>query len=121
MSLLIRWFINALALMLVAYLYSGVQVNGIIEALIAALIAALVLGLVNALIRPILVVLTLPVTILTLGLFIFVINAFLFWFVAEVVKGFTVSGFIGALIGSLMFSVITIITSWLVAGKRDAK
>lgn len=117
MSLLIRWFINALALMLVAYLYSGVQVNGIIE----ALIAALVLGLVNALIRPILVVLTLPVTILTLGLFIFVINAFLFWFVAEIVKGFTVSGFMGALIGSLMFSVITIITSWLVAGKRDAK
>ena len=117
MSLLIRWFINALALMLVACLYSGVQVNGIIE----ALIAALVLGLVNALIRPILVILTLPVTILTLGLFIFVINAFLFWFVAEIVKGFTVSGFMGALIGSLMFSVITIITSWLVAGKRDAK
>ena len=117
MSLIIRWFINALALMLVAYLYSGVQVNGIIE----ALIAALVLGLVNALIRPILVVLTLPVTILTLGLFIFVLNAFLFWFVAEVVKGFTVSGFMGALIGSLMFSVITIVTSWLISGRRAGK
>lgn len=114
MSLIIRWFINALALMLVAYLYSGVQVNGIVE----ALVAALVLGLVNALIRPILVLLTLPVTILTLGLFIFVINAFLFWFVAEIVKGFTVSGFMGALIGSLMFSVITIITSWLISGKK---
>ena len=114
MSLIIRWFINALALMLVAYLYSGVQVNGIIE----ALVAALVLGLVNALIRPILVLLTLPVTILTLGLFIFVINAFLFWFVAEIVKGFTVSGFMSALIGSLMFSVITIITSWLISGKK---
>ena len=117
MSLIVRWFINALALMLVAFLYSGVQVTDII----AALIAALVLGLVNALIRPILVVLTLPVTILTLGLFIFVINAFLFWFVAEVVKGFTVSGFIGALIGSLMFSVITIITSWLISGKETDK
>ena len=114
MSLIIRWFINALALMLVAYLYSGVQVNGIFE----ALVAALVLGLVNALIRPILVLLTLPVTILTLGLFIFVINAFLFWFVAEIVKGFTVSGFMSALIGSLMFSVITIITSWLISGKK---
>ena len=114
MSLIIRWFINALALMLVAYLYSGVQVNGIIE----ALVAALVLGLVNALIRPILVLLTLPVTILTLGLFIFIINAFLFWFVAEIVKGFTVSGFMGALIGSVMFSVITIITSWLISGKK---
>ena len=117
MSLIIRWFINALALMLVAYLYSGVQVNGIIE----ALIAALVLGLVNALIRPILVVLTLPVTILTLGLFIFVINAFLFWFVAEVVKGFAVSGFMGALIGSLMFSVITLVTSWLISGRQAGK
>ena len=115
MSLIIRWFINALALMLVAYLYSGVQVTGIIQ----ALIAALVLGLVNALIRPILVLLTLPVTILTLGLFIFIINAFLFWFVAEIVKGFTVSGFMAALIGSLMFSVITIITSWLISGKKS--
>ena len=115
MSLIIRWFINALALMLVAYLYSGVQVTGIIQ----ALIAALVLGLVNALIRPILVLLTLPVTILTLGLFIFIINAFLFWFVAEIVRGFTVSGFMAALIGSLMFSVITIITSWLISGKKS--
>lgn len=114
MSLLIRWFINAVALMLVAYLYSGVKVAGPIE----ALIAALVLGLVNALVRPILVFLTLPVTLLTLGLFIFVINAFLFWFVAEIVKGFTVNGFMAALIGSLMFSVITLVASWLVPDKK---
>jgi putative membrane protein len=114
MPLIVRWFINALALMLVAYLYSGVQVTGILQ----ALVAALVLGLVNALIRPILVLLTLPVTILTLGLFIFVINAFLFWFVAEIVKGFTVTGFMAALIGSLMYSVITIITSWLISGVK---
>ena len=115
MSLIIRWFINALALMLVAYLYPGVQVAGMFE----ALIAALVLGLVNALIRPILLLLTLPVTVLTLGLFIFVINAFLFWFVAEIVKGFTVSGFKGALIGSILFSLITILTSWLISGKKS--
>ncbi len=115
MALIIRWFINALALMLVAYLYPGVQVAGMIE----ALIAALVLGLVNALIRPILVLLTLPVTVLTLGLFIFVINALLFWFVAEVVKGFTVSGFMAALIGSVLFSIITIISSWLISGKNN--
>lgn len=114
MSLIIRWFINALALMLVAYLYYGVQVTGILQ----ALIAALVLGLVNAVVRPILVLLTLPVTILSLGLFIFVINAFLFWFVAEIVKGFTVTGFMAALIGSLMYSVITIITSWLISGTK---
>lgn len=114
MTLIIRWFINALALMLVAYLYSGVNVDGIF----AALIAALVLGLVNAIIRPLLVLLTLPVTILTLGLFIFIINAFLFWFVAEVVKGFTVTGFTAALIGSIMFSVVTLLTSWLVSDKK---
>ena len=117
MTLIVRWFINALALMLVAYLYSGVQVSGIF----AALIAALVLGLVNAVIRPLLVILTLPVTILTLGLFIFVINAFMFWFVTEIVKGFTVTGFTAALIGSLMFSVISLVTNWLVFDKDKKK
>ena len=117
MTLIVRWFINALALLLVAYLYSGVQVDGII----AALIAALVLGLVNAVIRPLLVVLTLPVTILTLGLFIFVINAFMFWFVTEIVKGFTVTGFMAALIGSLMFSVISLVTNWLVFDKEKKR
>jgi putative membrane protein len=114
MRLIVRWFINALALLLVAYVYSGVQVNGIF----AALAAALVLGLVNALIRPVLVVLTLPVTLLTMGLFIFVINALLFWFVAEIVKGFTVTGFMAALIGSLMYSVITLVVNWLVIDKK---
>jgi putative membrane protein len=114
MNLLIRWVLNAAALMLVAYLYSGVQVSGIGP----ALIAALVLGLVNAVIRPLLVLLTLPVTVLTLGLFIFVINALLFWFVAEIVPGFTVKGFMAALIGSLMFSVMTIITSWLISDRK---
>jgi putative membrane protein len=100
--------------MLVAYVYSGVQVTG----LFPALIAALLLGLVNAVIRPILVILTLPVTLVTLGLFIFVINALLFWFVAEIVKGFSVAGFMAALIGSLMYSVITLITSWLIFSKK---
>ena len=114
MTLIVRWFINALALMLVAYLYSGVQVSGIF----AALIAALVLGLVNAFIRPVLVFLTFPVTILTLGLFIFIINAFLFWFVAEIVDGFKVTGFMAALLGSLMFSVVSLVTSWLVSDKK---
>jgi putative membrane protein len=115
MALIARWCLNALALMLVAYLYSGVQVTGIT----AALIAALVLGLVNALIRPVLILLTLPVTLLTLGLFIFVINALLFWFVAEMVPGFKVSGFMAALLGSLMFSVITMLTSFLIPdGKK---
>jgi putative membrane protein len=116
MALLFRWCLNALALMLVAYLYSGVQVTSIW----AALLAALVLGLVNALIRPVLVILTLPVTLLTLGLFIFVINALLFWLVATMVDGFAVRGFVAALIGSLMFSVITMITSWLITGTKKS-
>ena len=114
LSLLARWLLNAAALLLVAYLYPGVMV----ETFFAAMIAALVLGLVNALVRPILVLLTLPVTILTLGLFLFVINALLFWFVAEIVQGFRVTGFWAALVGSVLYSVITLVTSWLLFPRR---
>jgi putative membrane protein len=112
--LLARWALNAAALLLVAYLYTGVTV----ESFFAALIAALVLGLVNAVVRPILVILTLPVTLLTLGLFIFVINALLFWLVAEIVQGFRVTGFGAALIGSILYSIFTLLTSWLLLGAR---
>ena len=112
--LLARWAVNAAALLLVAYLYPGVTV----ESFFAALIAALVLGLVNAVIRPILIVLTLPATLLTLGLFIFVINALLFWFVAEIVQGFRVTGFGAALLGSILYSVITLVSSWLLFSTR---
>jgi putative membrane protein len=114
MHLLIRWIVNAAALMLVAYLYPGVAITSFG----AALIAALVLGLVNAVVRPILVILTLPVTLLTLGLFLFVINALLFWFVAEVVQGFHVSGFGAALLGSILYSIITLLTSWLLFSRK---
>jgi putative membrane protein len=114
LSLLARWVVNAAALLLVAYLYPGVAV----ASFMAAMIAALVLGLVNALVRPILVIVTLPVTILTLGLFLFVINALLFWLVAEIVQGFQVTGFVGALVGSLLYSVITLVTSWLLFPRR---
>jgi putative membrane protein len=114
LTLLARWILNAAALLLVAYLYDGVTV----ESFFAAAIAALVLGLVNALVRPLLVLLTLPVTILTLGLFLFVINALLFWFVAEIVQGFRVTGFVAALIGSVLYSLITLVTSWLLFPRR---
>jgi putative membrane protein len=114
LTLIARWIINAAALLLVAYLYPGVMV----QTFFAALIAALVLGLVNAVVRPILVLLTLPVTILTLGLFLFVVNALLFWLVAEIVQGFRVTGFVAALIGSLLYSVITLVTSWLLFPRR---
>ena len=110
MHLVLRIVLNGLALMLVAYLYSGVS----IDSPLAAIVAAVVLGIVNAIIRPVLLFLTLPVTLLTLGLFIFVINALMFWLTAELVPGFRVSGFLQALIGSVMYSVITIVTSWII-------
>jgi putative membrane protein len=114
-SLLLRWLLSALALLAVAYLYPNVKV----ESFLAAAIAAFALGFVNAIIRPILVILTLPVTLLTLGLFLFVINALLFWLVAEVVKGFSIQGgFLSALVGSILYSLITTVVNWLVAGAR---
>ena len=101
MKILIRWLLLAAALLLVAHLYPGVQVTSFTS----ALIAALVLGLLNALLRPILVLLTLPVTVLTLGLFLFVINALMFYFAASLLDGFHVTGFVAALIGSLLYSL----------------
>ena len=101
MKIIVRWLLLAAALLLVAHLYPGVSV----ASFGAALIAALVLGLFNTLVRPLLVLLTLPVTLLTLGLFLFVINALMFWSAASVLDGFNVAGFSAALIGSLIYSV----------------
>jgi putative membrane protein len=110
MRILLVWLVNALALIAVAYLVPSITVSSFTSALVAALI----LGLVNAVIRPILVLLTLPVTILTLGLFIFVINALLFWFVGSFVRGFEVHGFLAGLIGSILFSIVSWVLSALV-------
>lgn len=101
MRILVRWLLLASALLLVAYLYPGVTV----KSFGAAMIAALVVGLFNTLLRPILVLLTLPVTLVTLGLFLFVINALMFWFAAQILDGFHVAGFAAALIGSLIYSL----------------
>ena len=101
MKIIVRWLLLAAALLLVAHLYPGVSV----ASFGAALVAALVLGLFNTLVRPLLVLLTLPVTLLTLGLFLFVINALMFWAAASVLDGFNVAGFSAALIGSLIYSV----------------
>jgi putative membrane protein len=101
MKLIIRWLLLAAALMLVAHLYPGVSV----ASYGAAMVAALVLGLLNTLVRPLLVLLTLPVTVVTLGLFLFVINALMFWSAAGVLSGFTVTGFGAALIGSVIYSL----------------
>ena len=101
MKLIVRWLLLAAALLLVAYLYPGVSVTSFG----AAMIAAFVLGLLNTIVRPLLVLLTLPVTVLTLGLFLFVINALMFWSAASLLDGFNVNGFVAALVGSLIYSV----------------
>ena len=102
MKILVRWLLLAAALLLVAYLYPGVAITSFGS----AMIAAFVIGVFNTLLRPILVLLTLPVTLLTLGLFLFVINALMFWAAAQVLDGFAVNGFVEALIGSLIYSLI---------------
>lgn len=105
MKLIVKWLLSAAALLAVAYLYSGVQVTSFT----AALVAAFVIGLFNMILRPVLVVLTLPVTVITLGLFLFVINALMFWAASGVLDGFQVNGFGAALLGSLIYSVFGII------------
>ena len=105
MKLILKWLLSAAALLAVAYLYEGVEVRSFG----AALTAAFVIGLLNMLLRPLLVLLTLPVTVLTLGLFLFVINALLFWWAASLLNGFYVSGFGAALLGSLIYSVFGVV------------
>jgi putative membrane protein len=105
MKLIVKWLLSAAALLAVAHFYSGVEV----KTFTAALIAALVIGLMNTFIRPVLVVLTLPVTVLTLGLFMFVINALMFWAAAGLLDGFHVNGFAAALIGSVLYSLMGIV------------
>lgn len=103
MKLLIIWMLNALALIAVASFVPGIHVDGFV----AALAAAFLLGLVNTLIRPLLLLLTLPVTLLTLGLFIFVINGTLFWFVGSVLRGFVVDSFWHGVLGAVLYSIFT--------------
>ena len=103
MRLLITWLINAAALFALPYLMESVKV----ASFTVALVAALILGLVNTLIRPILILLTLPVTFLTLGLFVFVINGLMFWAVADLVHGFQVASFGSAVLAAFLYSVIS--------------
>jgi len=112
-QLLLVWLINAVALMAVAYLLPGIAVANFTT----ALIAAVVLGLVNAVIRPILILLTLPATLLTLGLFIFAINGLLFWFVGSYIAGFVVTGFWWGVAGAIAYSVVSWALSSLVFGE----
>ena len=115
MKLLIVWFLNALALLAVAYLMPSIHV----AVFGGALMAAAVIGLVNMLIRPILVLLTLPVTVLTLGLFIFVINGLLFFLVGHILQGFEVQSLLSGILGAILYSLISWALAALVLGNKD--
>lgn len=104
--IIIRWIISALTIIVVSYIVPGIHV----ASFWSALLVALFLGLLNAIVRPIIILLTLPVTIITLGLFVFVINAFMLLLVNAVVKGFTVDGFFPALLGAVLIWII----GWMV-------
>jgi len=112
MRLILKWLLSAIALLAVAYLFNGVQVTSFG----AALIAAAVIGLLNMVVRPVLVVLTLPVTIVTLGLFLFVINALMFWAASGLLGGFHVNGFGAALLGSLIYSLLGLVIEAALGG-----
>ena len=115
MKLLIVWLLNALALLAVAYLIPSIHVAGFGS----ALIAAAVIGLVNMLVRPVLVILTLPVTILTLGLFLLVINGLLFFFVGHILNGFAVESLLSGIIGAVLYSLISWALIALILGTKD--
>jgi putative membrane protein len=108
MFFIVRLIINIVAILIISYLFPRmIRVDGFL----AALVAAFLLGIVNTILRPILVLLTLPITLLTLGLFLLVINGLMLWLVSALVRGFHVSGFWGAVLGSILISVV----SWILS------
>ena len=100
---LVRWFVHALALVVVVYTIRGIEV----ESLFATIVAALVLGIINTFFRPLIIVLTVPFSIVTFGGFILVINGFLLWMVSKIVKGFTIHTFWAAFWWALVFSLVS--------------
>ncbi|AHV92336.1 phage holin family protein [Bordetella holmesii] len=110
MTLILVWVLNAVALLAVAYLLPGIAV----ASFGSALLAALVLGLLNMLVKPVLVVLTLPITIVTLGLFLIILNALLFWLAGSILRGFQVNGFWWAVAGAILYSIISGLLSYLI-------
>ena len=115
MKLIAKWIITAFSLLAVAYLFDSVVVSSIY----IALVVAFVIGLLNAFIRPILIIVTLPINILTLGLFTLIINGFLFWFVTTFIEGFAVSSFGMAIVGSLVVSIFSCIGNTLLIDDKE--
>lgn len=108
MFFIIRLFVHMLAILIISYLFPGII---LVDGFIAALVAAFLLGIVNAILRPILIFFTFPITLLTLGLFLLVINGLMLWLVAALVSGFHVNGFWGAVLGSILISIV----SWILS------
>jgi putative membrane protein len=112
MMLFLVWILNAVAVLVVAYILPVITV----ASFGSALIAALVLGLLNAVVKPLLILLTLPLTVVTLGLFLFVLNALVFWLAGSILRGFQVDGFWWAVIGAIVYSIVsTALTGLLVS------
>jgi putative membrane protein len=114
MHVLLHWILNALALLIVAHVVPGVAVRDPVDALVAAVL----LGLANAVVKPVLVLLTLPVTILTLGLFLLVINGLMFWGVSALMNGFEVHGLWAGVLGAFVYSVLTALLSLIVRRRQ---
>lgn len=110
MTLILRWIINAVALLAITQVLPGF----VVENFYYALVAALILGLINAVIRPVLIILTLPINVLTLGLFTFVINALLIWFVSTFIQGFDIDSFLTALAAAILLWAVSVVTNWLI-------
>jgi putative membrane protein len=108
--ILLKWLINALALLMAAYIVKGIEIRGAS----ALFLASALLGILNTLIRPILIILTLPINIITLGLFTLVINGTMLWVVAALIKGFVIQGFWPAIIGALIISLVSWLVNWLI-------
>lgn len=111
MNLILLWIVNTLAVLLAAYIVPGIAVDSFARALLVALL----LGVLNVTLKPLLIILTLPATILTLGLFLLVINGFVLWFIGTFVEGFQVNGFFPAVLGALVISVVAALGRKLIA------
>ncbi|MDU0810650.1 MAG: phage holin family protein [Burkholderia sp.] len=112
MILILTWIINAFALLITTYLIPSIH----IKSFGTALIVSMFLGLINIVIRPVLILFTLPITVITVGFFILVINALCFWIGAEILKGFDITGFFSAFFGSIFYSIISWGLSMIILG-----
>lgn len=110
-GLFLRWLLNAIALWLTSEIISGIHVEGIA----ALFFAAIVLGIFNAVLRPLLIIITLPINLLTLGLFTFIINGVMLYLTASVVKGFSIEGFGSAVVGALVLSIVSFALNLFIA------